>query len=259
MGYTKIVQMSHVTIVTEYEKDVLSKRMSRRRKKRRSQPVRSSRSINRARVAFFNLVEHNLNIRDDLPWFLTLTYHNEYEVPVGLTTAYGHLQTFFSRVKRSVCRDITYIVVPEWQKRGAVHFHALVWGFPQSVEEEKHTRILQRLWEQGYLDVRRTVFRSPRLSGYLAKYLSKAKADARLGNRKAYTVSRNIERPREKGSNSLFTYLSTLLDFDTLSETYEYNTAWLGKAKVSKYKGVIPKIKNDSTTRKKGKGSLRRE
>jgi len=238
MGYTKVRQMSHVTIVTEYEKNIIPRHKTGRKKRRKGTiPFRTARSIYRARGRFFDLVDHNLNLREDLPWFLTLTYHNEYDANRNLETAYRHLQAFWLRIKRSMGENIAYIAVPEWQKRGAIHFHCLVWGFPESFREERNTRFLQRCWQQGYCDVSRTLYKSPKLSGYLTKYLTKTKADKRLGNKKAYTASRNIERPREKGANYLSDYISTIVDLDTISKVIEYDTQWLGRARVTHYKG----------------------
>lgn len=237
MGYTKICQMSHLTIVTEYQKNVTEKRKtgSKRRPKGKA-PYRSARSIKRARDAFFRLVDHNLHLYEDLPYFLTLTYHNEYETLPTLTEAYEHQQAFWTRVKKTVAPDIAYISVPEWQKRGAIHFHALVWNLPSSVRKERDSRILQRCWRQGYCDVRATLYKSPKLPGYLSKYLTKAKNDQRLGNRKAYTASRNIDRPREKGSNFLSDYLSTFVENEDLQKHTEYDTKWLGRATIRIYK-----------------------
>lgn len=235
MGYTKIVQMAHQTIVTEYQKPVREHRHTPKRHKKGLNPVRSSRSIKRARLQFFRLVEHNLASRDELPWFLTLTYHDQYQELPDIETAYRHLGAFFARLKTSVAQDFAYLSVPEWQKRGAIHFHALVWGLPESTRKERSTRFLQRCWQQGYCDVRRALYKSPKLAGYLAKYLSKAKADQRLGNRKAYTASRNIERPREKGSNSMSSFISTLVDETELTKISQYETMWLGRAEIRIY------------------------
>jgi len=238
MGYTKILQIADRTVVTQYQRNVPESKGYRasNRSKRNSTPYRSTRSIKRASRAFFDLVEHNLYLHEDLPNLLTLTYHDEYENYPELDVAYKHLQAFYTRVKKTVAPNLTYLSVPEWQKRGAVHFHCLVWGLGKSVREERVTRILQRLWGQGYCDVSSTYNKSSALSGYLTKYLSKAKSDIRLGNRKAYTASRNIERPREKGSNFLSDLLSTFIDDTDLSQTYTYDTKWLGRADVKVYK-----------------------
>lgn len=64
--------------------------------------------------------------KENLPQFLTLTYPNEYpEVEV----AKKHFQQFIKRLKRKF-PDLALFWKLEPQKRGAPHFHCLVWGLP---------------------------------------------------------------------------------------------------------------------------------
>jgi len=243
MGYARFIRAGDSIETYEYEKTYnkpnknragLTPLEKKRRKDRRALGTqRSSYSCRRARLQFFRLVRANLARTEHLS-MITLTTMGGVE----LTQGYRYIAKFLENVKNKMGIALAYIAVPEWQKRGAIHFHCLVWGLPESTFKERDTRFLQRCWQQGYLDVSRTLYKSPKLPGYLAKYLTKSKGDKRLGNKKAYTCSRSIERPREKGANYLSDYISTIVDLDTISKVTEYETQWLGRARVTHYKGT---------------------
>jgi len=228
MGYTKIIRFVKTTEAYFYEKDVYPKKRAGVNRRRRSAGYRSQRSIKRAKKAFFNLCKNHLDSFTELPCFITLTYHDQYEESPSLNDSYRHCNAFWKRAKEYFGKSISYISVPEYQTRGAVHYHALVWGFPASVREERATRLLQRAWRQGYCDVRFASYKSDALAGYLAKYFTKAYSDYRTFNRKTYTTSRNIQRPTEIGSNAISYWLSTYLQRGGLIDVQKYNTIHLG-------------------------------
>lgn len=55
-----------------------------------------------------------------LPYFVTLTYHENYTDPAG---AKKHLNTWFQRLRRIYGVDLRYFWKMEFQHRGAIHFH----------------------------------------------------------------------------------------------------------------------------------------
>lgn len=177
-----------------------------------------NRSITRARKAFLRLVKANL-YGDDFPCILTLTYAENMS---DINRGYRDFTRFFNSLKKTL-PSLRFIGVPEFQKRGAVHFHVLVWGFPADfvctgsyrfyrgptdlkakkhfvhdcLEEkqcERNTRYLAKRWGFGFLDITPTDG-SPKIAGYLAKYMSKSMQDSRLVGKRAYTSSRNLLRP----------------------------------------------------------------
>jgi len=68
--------------------------------------------------------------KNHLPCFVTLTYHNDF--PVEFEDFKYHLHHFFIMLKRKFPK-VGIIWKLEYQKRGAPHYHLLVWGVP--VEE----------------------------------------------------------------------------------------------------------------------------
>jgi len=253
MGYTRIVQSGHVLEVYEYEKelhlpDYWQKHVRKIRrhlggKKRRKTETykgrdavryRSPRSISRAKQSFFRLVQSNLPRTENLA-FITLTTHTNIDAVV----AYRYLADFWARMRKNIANELTYISVPEWQKKsGNIHFHCLVWGLPsEAIRSEGATRNVQRQWNRGYVDVRPAVNTSPAIAGYMAKYMGKAMEDERLRNIRAYSSSRNIHRPRTSGANALNSYLDSIDGYvdNNLDKTTLYETKWLGRCNYKSY------------------------
>ncbi|HEV7423767.1 MAG TPA: hypothetical protein VGO21_01100, partial [Candidatus Paceibacterota bacterium] len=129
------------------------------------------------------------------------------------------------------------ICVPEFQKRGAVHFHALFWGLPEEIFlQERKTRMLAGFWAKGFVYLKETDG-NEKLSFYLSKYMAKAFIDPRLKNQKCYVASRNIQRPKViVGASPLWPILE---DYGITGEPLvdrEYDTKYLGKGRYRLFK-----------------------
>lgn len=237
MAYTKIIQSGEYTEIYNYEKDhVIQKhqigtRNNRKKSVSTKKHKRTSSSIQRAKAAFFRLVQSNLE-RDRLPLLLTFTVLQN----TRIEDAYDFFQRFAKKVRRFY-GTFNYISVPEWQPdSGKIHFHCLVFSdLPQW--NERMERNFQRLYLRGYVDSMRAYNSSSRIAGYMAKYMVKALEDDRLGNRRAYSSSHTIKRPLQKGSNSLNEYTDMILSTqDTLVEIKNYETMYLGRCVYQRYK-----------------------
>jgi hypothetical protein len=241
-GYKKIVQSGDELEVYVYEKKInvhRSKRNYSRNKRsakkedgsRACVKYRTKRSIQRARQSFFRLVAANL-YQGEKPTFATFTFYES----VSLSIAYRALSNFFQSV-RKIYPGLSYIAVPEWQKRGTIHFHALVWGFaPDDVKKERRTRNYQRLWARGYVDLRIAENRNKAIAGYMAKYLVKGLEDSRLANNRAFSCSRNVKRPFAAGSNSMAEHEDLIIPTEKeLVSCRKYDTMWLGSCSHYRY------------------------
>jgi len=234
LGYTKIVQYGAFTDVYNYELNVKKKVQSLANSNQRSgnrrragkTHYRSIASVKRAKQTFFTLVQANLS-RKGPPVFITHTYIEE----KSITIAYEHLRIFFQNLKRYFAINAAYISVPEWQKNGNIHLHSLVWNYPETMaKKERITRIAQRCWARGFVDVRVAKNNDGAIAGYLAKYMAKTYSDERLNNRRAFTHSNNIEKRHISGSNTMSSYLSDILpDNCSVVNVADYDTMYLGK------------------------------
>lgn len=192
-------------------------------------------NVARYQKCFRRLVRSNLGSTGN-PAFLTLTMLG----CVPIQEAYHFLTSFFKGLRVQWGKDFRYIAVPEFQKRGAVHFHILIWGVPLGyVENERDTRYLQRRWLYGYVDIIPTDG-SYKLVGYLAKYMSKAVSDIRLLGKKAFSCSRNCLRPLSLSGAIQTSYTDEIMGVDkSLDYHDQFKTLWLGMCDYKVYKLIV--------------------
>jgi hypothetical protein len=233
--YTKVIQSGDLIEVYEFEKAprVFEKRIRKARRSARRYNWRYSSNCARARKAFVRLVRANCG-SEVLPALVTLTMAKIYRIDV----AYREFTAFIERLRRVYGRGFRYIAVPEFQKRGAVHFHALIWSTKSIGRHERHDRVLQNLWGHGFVDCIATDGR-PQLAAYLAKYMSKSLQDERLAGQKAFCASRNIMRSVSLPYASVLSYSEHVfgVDLSTVPPVHSrvFDTKYLGRAIYQRY------------------------
>ena len=183
----------------------------------------------RSGMAFRRVVCSNLTA-DENPLLVTLT-HKENQTDISESNRLFKL--FIQRCRIKYGRAFRYIAVPEFQRRGAVHYHALFWGLPAELyHRERQTRELANLWGNGFTDIILTDG-NEKLSSYLAKYMIKNLLDIRLWNKKVYFCSRNIKRPIVVSGFDTFSFIEKDYGLDSLTPVMErtYDTMWLGEGR----------------------------
>jgi len=267
VSYTKAVVSGDLVEIIQYEKEppqhtnvnrphkcsrysvyeckpCIRKRLSLAREKDNGNYRRAARHIQRAKNNFRRMVRASLTLGK--PYLCTLTMVST----ESIDTAYTAFSKFTANLRLTYGRGVAWVAVPEFQQRGAVHFHALIWGIPhEDYIRERYTRDLQALWQRGWLDIC-TTDGSPKLASYLAKYLSKEMHDGRLGSKKSYTASRNALRSVLYNSRARSTVYASFEDFqgvtleqviskatarlDEVEVDVQYNTRWLGRCRYRK-------------------------
>lgn len=277
MTYTKLIHTGDILELYQYEKTP-SITVNRNKRKRITPeggrpviaPERRRDNIRRSRKRFIRLVRSNCDPATP-PTLLTLTMFSI----VDIKTASACLSRYTATLQRVVGPGFKYIGVPEFQKRGAVHYHLLVWGLPDELvfnespyatwtrktfrqypavrrffawcitksfrpDQARGFRLLQNLWACGFVDIMPTDGNGA-LAGYLAKYMQKAMHDGRLAGKRGFYASRNVLRPvLYKTATPL--HLSKLIfgkSTELLTEN-SFSTEWLGECKYSRYKLVPP-------------------
>jgi len=251
MGYNKaIIYGANLDLYT-YEKDI--QHLGAKRTKTQSdsdrkdlgsngilterlEAWRSRRSDNKRRavMAFRRLVLSNM-VESPPPFLITCTYAtNQTDLRVG----YEDFKAFSRALRTRFGRGFRYIAVPEFQKRGALHFHALAWGLPEDLaKRERSTRLVAQFWDHGFVDVYLTDG-DEKISSYLAKYMSKCHDDIRLFEKKTYRCSRNVFRPIVE-KNAMLTHLEYVYGIGVdnppcKDKTFE--TQWMGQGRYRYYK-----------------------
>jgi len=249
MGYNKIIISGNNLEVYEYEKDIITLVGGARRRlsnnvvhvglgdggedslqERDNKASLGKRQDNarRASMAFRRIITSNL-VGAAAATLVTLTYKDNF---TDLAAAYRHLTAFNQSLRYRYGKAFSYVLVPEFQKRGAVHFHALYWGLPEELfYSERETRILSKIWGHGFVFLKQTDGHE-KLAFYLAKYFTKAYLDPRLKNQKSYVASRNVKRPIVQKGPFI---MSVVLDEYGITEDAvvdrTYNTKWLGEGR----------------------------
>lgn len=193
IGFTKnkLIKSGEMFEVYVYEKAVRygstgKKRVSTQRKKSSRSEEHRARNIVRAgftlkRLAFLNFSENDK--------FITLTFNNEQIFDINnLRECLPFYQKFLRRL-RIKYKKLKFITVPEFQKRGAVHYHVLC-NIPNVYQEEMH-----KLWPYGFSKVL-AVESTTHLAFYLSKYLRKRFDDPRKQGHRLFYTSRGLERPK---------------------------------------------------------------
>jgi len=249
VGYNKLVAYGETIELYEYEKNlnILGRKSGLNASRGRvsvlasggadsllaKKAIKRQDNARRATVAFRRLVSANLG-GDDRPVLVTLTYA---ENITSLRQGYADFACFVQNARYSFGKGFRYIAVPEFQKRGAVHFHALFWGLPAQVAQfERQTRVVAELWGKGFVYMKQTDG-DDRLSGYLSKYMSKAFVEPQLANHKAYVCSRNIVRPTIlKGFSPAWPVTDDWIGELSPCKDKTFMTKWLGKGRYRLYK-----------------------
>jgi len=142
-------------------------------------------SVYRARERLYDIIEANNGQYPNPPIFLTLTFSDNIS---HLKVANAYFRAFVRKLNRYLDIKSRYVCVPEFQKRGAVHYHVLFFNLPFI-----HYTTIQELWGHGFSRIEKT--RHIRnMSAYVAKYLSKDTFDKRLYGQRAFFSSRGLLR-----------------------------------------------------------------
>lgn len=150
--------------------------------------VKSLKSLNRAKNKIKEIIM--LNVEKNTA-FITLTYAENLQDH----TISSKLFDLFIKRYRYIQKDLKYLSVVEYQKRGAIHYHLMVFNY------KGHD--ISKLWDHGFSYVKRLTewHDSDKVSNYMGKYLSKQSIEF---NKKLYTASRNCKRIVRENVNPIW-------------------------------------------------------
>ncbi len=189
----KAVISGPIKEVYEFEKDVhfggqlKSRNRRHRRTGKRNLGIRRPFSISRARKHIRRLIACNSG---EYPAytdkFVTFTFA---ENVTGLKEANEMWRKFMMRLNYHIGHSLKYVSVVEFQKRGAVHYHAVFFNLPFVDNDE-----LAKIWSHGFIKIN-AIKHIRSIGAYVSKYLQKGVVDARLFNEKCYFASRGLIKP----------------------------------------------------------------
>ncbi len=156
------------------------------------------RSIIRSKLECQRLAKANFS---DWETFITLTFKDNV---TDIKAANKQFRYFIDKVQR-VKKDFKYLCVPEFQERGAAHYHLLtnikIDDSKLMFKQEDNKKFIHiKYWNLGHNRVDKIKGDAKKIIGYIAKYMTKD-IDKRLFNRHRYFYSRNLKQPKENFIN----------------------------------------------------------
>lgn len=165
--------------------------------------------------------------RPYLPKFYTLTFA---ENITCLADSNYEWKKFIQRLNYHIGYKSKYVVVVEFQDRGAVHFHAIFFNLPYI----PFLKVLLPLWGQGRMRVN-AIKEVDNVGAYVSKYMGKDLEDDKLVGEKCYFSSRELLQPIETTEKSqVESVLSALPDGFKTYET-SFNNDYTGEIKYRQY------------------------
>lgn len=172
----------------------------RKRRALNEQQISAS-SLSRTRNNLIRLINANSRMWKEngliiQPQFITYTFaENIQELSEAnplFTNYIKRLNYNYFHSKQSLAR---YVVVPEFQERGAVHYHAVFFNLPKiNLHQEHESGDFASVWEHGFIKVK-NIKHIPNVGRYMTKYMTKEATDRRLVGRKKYFSTRHLIKP----------------------------------------------------------------
>lgn len=228
--------------ITRIEKEVNKVRVSSSRSRSDVYHARRSDSIRRTRQICVRRLSAALK-EFGRPLMVTLTFAGDSSDAAFASDSLGKFQVRL-RHRFKGCQSL---FVSELSPRGRIHFHGLLFGVPLSlgdtrkgrrtisIGEERKTRVLKGLWQQGFVDVAKTDG-SPRLAGYIGKYITKEKCHVLFNGMHLLRITQGF--PKEFIARDEYAeYLEGIMaDDKRLVYFWEGETKWTGSIEKRVYR-----------------------
>lgn len=158
----------------------------------KDEKIIEKKNIIRSKLECQRLAKCNAN---DWCTFITLTFADNV---TDISYANKRIRYFFDKVRR-VYKDFKCIYIPEFQKRGAVHYHLLtnisIDNRDLIYEQEDNKNFLHvKYWKDGFTSVEIIKGDIKKIIGYISKYMTKD-IDNRLFGYRRYSYTHNLKKP----------------------------------------------------------------
>lgn len=189
----KVIIAGNVIEVYEYEKSVhFGYKDTRKNSKGRGSIASADdkeknreKVLSRARKDLRRIINCNIQKYSK---FLTLTFKDNVQ---DLDYANNEFKNFIKRLNYHYGIKIKYTAVIEFQKRGAIHYHCILYNLVQKINVQE----LQEIWKHGFIKIN-SIDNVDNVGAYVCKYMTKTDDDRLLG-RRMYFNSRGLNKPQE--------------------------------------------------------------
>lgn len=175
------------------------------------------RSAYRAQNNIRRLVQTNFSSQSR---FITLTFNNYQDFDIfDPKVTYQVLKLFLRRLEYKY-PGFKYLVVHEFQKRGAVHYH-MICDIPYIP-----AKMLENLWGHGFVKVNK-ISNPAKVGVYISKYLTKDAYLNKFDRVRKYSYSGNLKTPTTIYGTKAKLLLQKLISY-TPQFSCQYPTEWHG-------------------------------
>lgn len=228
-----------------YEKEIFYNTISASRKKiqRERQEKNETdkednrkRAGNRARGHVFNIISTNAWFWKDQkgiaynPKFLTLTFaENISNVENGNLLHTKFIKKLNYNLFKCNKMQLKYISVIEFQTRGAIHYHIILFNVPFIISDA-----LLKMWGHGFVKIKK-VDDSKNMARYLTKYMAKNNSDERLIDKKRFFHCRGLLKPIEIRKEEDVYDLYSKIPGEYFEGAFVYISKYVGEVQVVTY------------------------
>ena len=242
----KLIQSGDVIEIYEYSEGyikgyTLTENEIERRKGFKSNTDTDSRerSLRRAKANLRRLINANVGQygREFTAKFLTLTFRENIQ---DIKQANYEFSKFIKRLNYRLYGtkqvNLKYTTVIEFQKRGAIHYHTIIYNMPYLKADE-----LSSIWGNGFIKIN-NIDNIDNVGAYVGEYLGKADKgqgkdieDDRLRGQKTYFSSRGLFRPVEITDKKIVEQVADALLNRKPTYTATYENEYLGIVTYKQY------------------------
>lgn len=243
----KIIYSGDVVEVYEYEKGYLkgytlteNELNNRASSKSNSDDTDSrERSLSRAKKNLRRLINANVGQygKEFTAKFLTLTFG---ENITDIDRANYEFTKFIKRLNYHCFgtkkANLKYTCVIEFQKRGAIHYHVIIYNMPYVKAND-----IANVWGNGFIKINK-IDDVDNVGAYVSEYLGQAdkgqghdSEDDRLRGQKSYFSSRGLFKPVEITDKKIVEQVASALPSENLTYTADFENEHLGKISYKQY------------------------
>ena len=134
--------------------------------------------------------------------------------------------------------NLRYTAVPEFQKRGAVHYHVVLYNLPYTKAD-----VIAKVWGNGFIKIN-IIDDVDNIGAYVCKYMVKDLDDDRLRGRKCYFNSRGLFKPLVIEDEKKAEMIKQSLPSECMTVSTEYENEHIGKVSYKQYN--MKRVKKDT-------------
>lgn len=162
--------------------------------------------------------------------FLTLTFDKNVQ---DLEYANKEFMLFIKRLNYQLFKtkkaNVKYSVVIEFQKRGSIHYHVIIYNIP-FVRFDKFVE----WWGHGDITINK-IKDVDNVGAYVTKYMTKDSTDERLQGKKSYFSARGLIKPTEETDKKKVEALSDALPDENMNYSTNFDHEHLGNISYKQY------------------------